>query len=89
MVNSQLLTRQAALDVIWDAFFTIAPDADLDALHPGDNIWDEFALDSIDFLTFAERLSDRTGHRIEGDDYDQWLPWNLPSTSSPTAGSRW
>ena len=68
---SQLMTRQTARDVIRDALFAIAPDADLDTLRPGDNIREEFALDSIDFLGFVERLSDRTGHRIEEDDYDQ------------------
>jgi acyl carrier protein len=65
------MTREAARDVIRETLLAVAPDADPDTLRPGENIREAFGLDSIDFLAFIERLSNRTGHRIEEDDYDE------------------
>jgi acyl carrier protein len=47
----------------------VAPEADLDRLDPGANIQDTLELDSLDFLRFVELLSERTGCRIDEDDY--------------------
>jgi acyl carrier protein len=47
----------------------VAPDADLDSLRPDDDLRDALALDSLDFLQIVEVLSERTGRRIEEDDY--------------------
>ena len=41
---------------------SLAPDADLR---------DTLGLDSLDFLSFIETLSERTGRRIDEDDYPQ------------------
>lgn len=49
----------------------VAPDADLDALRPGDDLRETLHLDSLDFLQLVELLSRRTGHRIEEEDYPQ------------------
>lgn len=47
----------------------IAPDADLESLRPGDDLRETLALDSLDFLQIVEVLSERTGQRIDEDDY--------------------
>lgn len=47
----------------------VAPEADLDALPPGADLRESLYLDSLDFLALVELLSERTGHRIDEDDY--------------------
>lgn len=47
----------------------IAPEADLDALPPDADLRESLELDSMDFLNFAEKLSKRSGRRIDEDDY--------------------
>lgn len=49
----------------------IAPDADPDALSPDADLRDTLGLDSLDFLNFVEMLSERSGKRIDEDDYPQ------------------
>lgn len=51
------------------ALHEIAPDADLDALRPDDDLRDTLALDSLDFLQVVEVLSERAGRRIDEEDY--------------------
>ncbi|WP_433087059.1 acyl carrier protein [Dactylosporangium sp. CA-052675] len=53
------------------ALHEVAPDADLDTLHAGDDLRETLHLDSLDFLQLVELLSARTGHRIEEEDYPQ------------------
>lgn len=47
----------------------VAPEADLDSLPPDADLREELNLDSLDFLQLVELLSDRTGCRIDEDDY--------------------
>jgi acyl carrier protein len=49
--------------------YEVAPDADLAHLAPADDLRDTAALDSLDFLQLVELLSERTGRRIDGEDY--------------------
>ena len=49
----------------------IAPDTDPDALSPDADLRDTLGLDSLDFLNFVEMLSERSGKRIDEDDYPQ------------------
>jgi acyl carrier protein len=49
----------------------VAPDADTESLAPDADLRDTVGLDSLDFLRFVEGLSERTGRRIEEDDYPQ------------------
>lgn len=65
------ITRDSARDAVRDAIRVVAPDADLDSLLPADNLRETLDLDSMDFLAFVERLSARTGRRIDEDDYAQ------------------
>jgi acyl carrier protein len=51
------------------ALHEVAPDADLDRLAATDDLRDTLTLDSLDFLQFVELLSERTGRRIDEEDY--------------------
>ncbi|WP_158888154.1 acyl carrier protein [Amycolatopsis anabasis] len=48
-----------------------ATDNELGALAPDENLRETLELDSLDFLTFIERLSAGLGQRIDEDDYDR------------------
>jgi acyl carrier protein len=56
---------------VLDVLRGIAPGPELDALDPRDDLRDVLGLDSLDFLAVVTRVSERTGRRIEEDDYDQ------------------
>jgi acyl carrier protein len=58
-------------DAVRQALLSVVPDADLDRLDPDADLRDELGLDSLDFLNFVEGLSERTGCRIDEDDYDR------------------
>jgi acyl carrier protein len=63
------MTPHEARDTVLQALRRIAPDADLDAVAPGDDLRAELELDSLDFLSFIEMLSERSGQRIDEDEY--------------------
>lgn len=65
------LTTQGARGAVAAAVLEIVPDADFDTLGNDEPIRDAFELDSMDFLTFVEQLSTRTGVRIDESDYDR------------------
>ncbi|MCD0484530.1 acyl carrier protein [Streptacidiphilus sp. ASG 303] len=65
------MTRDQALAAVREALTEIVPDADLDTIGPDTPLRDALELDSLDFLNLVERLSDRTGCRIEEDDYPE------------------
>ncbi len=58
-----------AEELVRRALHEVAPDADLDALTPDADLRDTLGLDSIDFLQLVELLSERTGRRIDEEDY--------------------
>ncbi|WP_027945524.1 phosphopantetheine-binding protein [Amycolatopsis taiwanensis] len=70
-MTSQAAARDLALAAIHEALRGFASENELNSLSPDENLRDALELDSIDFLSFVERLSITTGHRIEEDDY----PW--------------
>ncbi|MEU5261961.1 acyl carrier protein [Amycolatopsis sp. NPDC021455] len=70
-MTTQTRTRTDADRITKTALFTIAPEADLDALDPGENLREALELDSMDFLAFVEQLSDAIGRRIDEVDYDR------------------
>ncbi|HEX6873908.1 MAG TPA: acyl carrier protein [Micromonosporaceae bacterium] len=47
----------------------VAPEADLTTLAPDTDLREALHLDSLDFLQVVELLSERTGQRIDEDDY--------------------
>jgi acyl carrier protein len=63
------VNTQQATQAIEDALGQVAPDADLTTLAPDADLRDSLELDSLDFLSFIEGLSKRTGQRIDEDDY--------------------
>lgn len=65
------MTPQQARDALEEALRKIAPDADLAAVPSDADLRDALALDSLDFLAVVEELSQRTGRRIDEDDYPQ------------------
>ena len=86
------LTSPDARDLVVEVLRGIAPGPELDTLGPHDNLRDVLGLDSLDFLAAVTRVSERTGRRIEEDDYDQladldgWVRL-LTSPEPPAAGT--
>ncbi|MXM64664.1 acyl carrier protein [Streptomyces sp. HUCO-GS316] len=62
------MKRTEALDMVREAISQVIPDADVAALGPDDAFRDVLEMDSLDFLSFVELLSERSGVRIEDDD---------------------
>ncbi|RDI68310.1 acyl carrier protein [Nocardia pseudobrasiliensis] len=68
---SDTMSRTAAEDLVRESLAGFA-DADELAALPGDQaLRTALELDSIDFLTFVERLSTGSGKRIDEADYPQ------------------
>jgi acyl carrier protein len=65
------LTAAQAHDVIGQTLLEIVPDADLAGLTDDVDYREQLELDSLDFVEFVERLSRRTGCRIDEDDYGE------------------
>lgn len=65
------LNNADATSVVKESITRIAPDADFGRLEPEDRFRDVLELDSLDFLTLVEPLSERTGVRIDEDDYPE------------------
>jgi len=65
------MTDAQAEALVRDVLRTIAPGPALDALTDHDDLRETLGLDSLDFLAMVTRVSERTGRRIEEDDYDQ------------------
>lgn len=51
------------------ALRSVVPDADVAGLDPDEPMRDALEMDSLDFLSFVEDLSARSGARIDEDDY--------------------
>lgn len=65
------LSPETARDIVEQSLISVVPGVKLDAVDPEDDLRDALELDSLDFLAFVERLSERSGQRIEEDDYDK------------------
>ena len=65
------MTPEQAEDAVKEALAEIAPNADADSLPADADLRDTLELDSLDFLRLVEILSERTGSRIDEDDYPQ------------------
>ena len=63
------LTTTAARELVGTAIARVAPDADVASLADETELRDEVGLDSLDFLSFVELLTERSGIRIDEDDY--------------------
>lgn len=63
------ITPAQARDMIGRSVRKIVPDADLADLPPDADLRQRFELDSLDFLSFVELLSQDSGVWIDEDDY--------------------
>lgn len=63
------MNTERAEALIRTVIHEVAPDADLAALPPDADLRETLELDSLDFLQVVELLSERTGVRIEEEDY--------------------
>lgn len=62
------MNRTEALDMVRESISRVIPGADVAALGPDDAFRDVLEMDSLDFLSFVEVLSERSGVRIEDED---------------------
>lgn len=60
-----------ATNVVTAALTAIVPDADIATIDQDADLRDALELDSLDFLSFVEQLSEHSGARIDEDDYDR------------------
>ncbi|MFK0246048.1 acyl carrier protein [Amycolatopsis azurea] len=65
------LTEERVHTAIRSALKGFATEPELASLDPGENLRAAFELDSLDFLTFVERLSLDLGTRIDETDYGE------------------
>ncbi|MCE3553130.1 phosphopantetheine-binding protein [Pseudonocardia sp. RS11V-5] len=63
-------TADDARELVVDVLRGIAPGPELEALRPDDDLREMLGLDSLDFRNLVIGVSQRTGRRIEEDDYD-------------------
>ncbi|WP_438295507.1 acyl carrier protein [Streptomyces sp. HUAS TT7] len=63
------MNRVEALTLVKDSILEIAPDVDLNSVGPDDKFRVALELDSLDFLSLVELLSERSDIRIVEDDY--------------------
>jgi acyl carrier protein len=62
------MNRTEALDVVRESISRAVPGADVAGLGLDDAFRDVLEMDSLDFLSFVEVLSERSGVRIEDED---------------------
>jgi acyl carrier protein len=65
------ITAEQAREMVGTAVRRIVPDADLDSLAPDADLRQAFDLDSLDFLSFVELLTQQSGVRIDEEDYPE------------------
>lgn len=65
------LNDAEATEVVQECIVKIIPDADFTGLRPDDRFRDVLELDSLDFLSLVELLTEATGVPIDEDDYPE------------------
>ncbi|WP_030684399.1 acyl carrier protein [Streptomyces sp. NRRL B-1347] len=65
------MDRTEALTIVKESILEIVPDADLTTMAPDEPLREALELDSIDFLSLVEALSERTSVRIDEEDYPE------------------
>lgn len=58
-----------ARTAIAEALYAVAPDIEFEDLDPDEGMRRQADLDSLDFLSFVEELTQRTGVKLTEDDY--------------------
>lgn len=65
------LSDAEATEVVQECIVKIIPDADFTGLRPDDRFRDVLELDSLDFLSLVELLTEATGVPIDEYDYPE------------------
>lgn len=65
------MTQDKARELMREALRQVAPDADFDTLPASTSLRDDLELDSLDFENLVTQLSERSGRRIDEDDYPE------------------
>ncbi|MFR9799086.1 acyl carrier protein [Streptomyces sp. MS06] len=65
----QTIDAEEARTIVRESVTRIVPDADFSQVRPDERLRDVLELDSLDFLSLVEILSERTGLPIDEDDY--------------------
>ncbi|MBN9110738.1 MAG: acyl carrier protein [Pseudonocardia sp.] len=65
------LDRDAAHALVVDVLTEIAPGPELDALTLDEDLREALGLDSLDYRNLVAQVSQRSGRRIEEDDYQR------------------
>jgi acyl carrier protein len=79
----------AARALVRDVLRTIAPGPALDTLDDHDDLREALGLDSLDFLALVTKVGERTGRRIEEDDYESltdlagWIAFLTAPSADP------
>jgi acyl carrier protein len=55
--------------LVVEVLSVIAPDGDYDSLEPAQSLRRQLDLDSLDFMSYVEMLSERTGAPIHEEEY--------------------
>ena len=63
------MNREKATQALYSTLREVAPDVDIHAVPPDADLREELELDSLDFLRVVEILAERTGVRIDEEDY--------------------
>lgn len=74
--TGQDLSPDVARKMVIDVLGSIAPGPQLDALSPDDDLRETLGLDSLDFRSLVAGVSERSGRRIEEDDYERLTDLN-------------
>ncbi|MBN0042768.1 acyl carrier protein [Streptomyces actuosus] len=69
MSGTRSLDSAEALTVVRESITAVVPDADFTRVRPHDRFRDVLELDSLDFLSLVEILSEQAGVPIDEDDY--------------------
>lgn len=85
------MNAELARELIEQALLEVVPDAgaDLATMGPDTDIREYLELDSLDFVTFVEKLSKRADYRIDEEEYPHLRTMNTASAFiADRAGSR-
>ncbi|SCK53612.1 acyl carrier protein [Streptomyces sp. WMMB 322] len=63
------MDHDEALEKVKESILRVVPDADFTRLSPDEPLRETLDIDSMDFLGIVEVLIERTGLRIDEDDY--------------------
>jgi len=71
-----MLTEDEMKNAVLEIIGSIAPEADIKNIHPGEQLRDQFDFDSVDFMDFAAALQERLDVKIPEADYPELATLN-------------